>query len=337
MAIELFFCFFFGVQGLIVGSFLNVFIERSPQGKSLSGRSTCDGCSRKLSAYELIPVVSYLWQRGKSVCCNKPLSIQYPIIEGVTGLLFFALTYFYFTYVTGDIAIVHIISLIGLLVALTATIAIIVTDFRTHIIPDTQQVLLLFGSVVYLITFYGYGFQDLLVGLIFLVLVYVFAELIARLNKVAIILFAFTTLFTVIMSFVYILRGFLPTEVSYVGVDIAFQITTFASTYPFLMRLLEGVLTCYPILLMYLVTKGKGMGFGDVKLQFLLGVLLGLGMGFVGLYVGFVLGALYGAVLMILRRANRKTHIAFGPFLLFGAWIAFFFGDNILQILRWYF
>jgi len=75
-----------------------------------------------------------------------------------------------------------------------------------------------------------------------------------------------------------------------------------------------------------------GMGFGDVKLAGVLGLYLGwLGWSelAVGAFGAFLLGGLFGAVLLALRRAGRKSSIPFGPWMLGGAWIGILFGDTI--------
>ncbi len=75
-----------------------------------------------------------------------------------------------------------------------------------------------------------------------------------------------------------------------------------------------------------------GMGFGDVKLAGVLGMYLAF-LGWehvvVGLFLGFLVGGLSGTVLMITRRAGRKSKIPFGPYMLVGAWLAIFVGDLI--------
>jgi leader peptidase (prepilin peptidase) / N-methyltransferase len=80
----------------------------------------------------------------------------------------------------------------------------------------------------------------------------------------------------------------------------------------------------------------RSMGFGDVKLAFVLGLALGwLGWGelVLGLFCGFLAGALVGVALIALRRRGRKDHLPFGPFLAFGALVVMLWGDVIL---RWY-
>lgn len=77
--------------GLVVGSFLNVAIHRLPLGESLvSPRSRCPGCERAISARDNIPVISYLLLGAKCRHCRQPISIRYPAVELLTGLLFVA-------------------------------------------------------------------------------------------------------------------------------------------------------------------------------------------------------------------------------------------------------
>ena len=78
----------------------------------------------------------------------------------------------------------------------------------------------------------------------------------------------------------------------------------------------------------------SGMGFGDVKLAGVLGLFLGwLGWGAVavGAFAAFVLGGLFAVILLVLRRANRKSGIPFGPWMLLGAWVGVFAGETIAR------
>jgi len=76
------------VLGVCVGSFLNVCIHRLPRGQSLaSPPSRCPRCERPLRWYHNIPIVSWIALRGRCAYCQAPISIQYPIIELVTALV----------------------------------------------------------------------------------------------------------------------------------------------------------------------------------------------------------------------------------------------------------
>jgi len=84
--------------------------------------------------------------------------------------------------------------------------------------------------------------------------------------------------------------------------------------------------------LIYLITKGKGMGFGDVKLAFLMGLVLGYPKIVVAFYLAFLTGALFGIILILARKATLKQRIAFGPFLTFSSIISLLWGEKILQL-----
>lgn len=98
---------------------------------------------------------------------------------------------------------------------------------------------------------------------------------------------------------------------------------------------ITAVVTFIVFLLMHLAYP-KGMGFGDVRLSFILGLGLGyLGVGFVlvGIFLAYLLGAVVGIGLMIFGGRTRKQHIPFGPFLAAGSILASFVGQPILD---WY-
>ncbi len=77
------------IIGNCIGSFLNVVIYRLQNNFSIiKPRSFCPKCKTKLSWRENIPLISYFIQRGKCIHCNNPISIKYPFIEFITGILF---------------------------------------------------------------------------------------------------------------------------------------------------------------------------------------------------------------------------------------------------------
>ena len=81
----LFFIFLFG---LVIGSFLNCLIYRLREGKSMLGRSFCPKCKQQIAWYDNIPVLSFILLRGRCRHCGKKISIQYPAVEFITGVLF---------------------------------------------------------------------------------------------------------------------------------------------------------------------------------------------------------------------------------------------------------
>ena len=98
--------------------------------------------------------------------------------------------------------------------------------------------------------------------------------------------------------------------------------------------LLDGVMVMAPLLLIFLITKGKGMGFGDVKYSFVVGLLLGMWNGFIALYISFVLGGVVGAYLLFIKKMDRKKAIPFGPYLFIGTYIMYFFETDIILLIQ---
>lgn len=261
-------------MGASVGSFLNVLTDRLPRGKSFLGRSHCDHCKKILSPIELIPIISFLIQKGRSRCCNKPLSHSYSSVEVMTGILF-VLTlllslkesaYFYYI-ITYSLVIPSqtdtpnfIFHMVLIWILLSASIAISLIDIELHLIPDVLQVVIIVTALIYTYFWGQWGEYSVLSGLV----------------------------------------------------------------------------VALPILFIYLVTRGKGMGFGDVVLEIGLGIWLGAAKGLLGVYLGFLFGSVFGIVLILMKKAGRRTHIAFGPFLLAGAWVSYFAGTPILMIVKKY-
>ena len=85
----------FALYGLLIGSFLNAWIWRLANDKKISrGRSMCPHCHTQLKWYELIPVLSYVGLRGKCRTCHKPISVQYPLVEFGTALVWMGLFWY---------------------------------------------------------------------------------------------------------------------------------------------------------------------------------------------------------------------------------------------------
>lgn len=84
------FCVF--LIGILIGSFLNVCIYRIPKKETVVfGHSHCMYCNKEIKWYDLIPVFSYLFLRGKCRYCKGKLSLQYPCVESITGIIYLAL------------------------------------------------------------------------------------------------------------------------------------------------------------------------------------------------------------------------------------------------------
>ena len=133
--------FFVIILGLSFGSFATMASYRLVKGGSLLTRSQCTKCHKKLTFLNLIPVFSYLFQKGQCSNCHDKISIRYPLIEIFTALSFVAI---YFA----NNQLVDLNLLILSLMALCIVI-LIVTDLEHYIIPDEIQLAMLFLAVLY--------------------------------------------------------------------------------------------------------------------------------------------------------------------------------------------
>lgn len=80
------------LYGIVIGSFLNVCIYRIPRGESVvTGRSHCTSCGCQIKWYDLFPVFSYLFLKGRCRKCGSRISLQYPLIEAANGFLYAAI------------------------------------------------------------------------------------------------------------------------------------------------------------------------------------------------------------------------------------------------------
>lgn len=119
--------------GLIMGSFLDVVALRMHTGTSLHGRSRCFSCGHTLSWFELFPVLSYLWLRGRCRVCHATISVRLLLIEVLTGSLFLV------AYVVSQ-SLIEFGLLLGVMMVL---LVIGLYDLRHLIIPNELVVVLL--------------------------------------------------------------------------------------------------------------------------------------------------------------------------------------------------
>lgn len=230
--------------GLEIGSFLNVLILRIPAGESfVTAPSHCVRCGKRLHWYELIPLFSWLFLRGRCAGCKTSISAQYPLVEAATGLLF-ASIYYRFGFSLDTILLCSMTS---------ALLALSVIDFRTYEIPQ--------GFTIFL----------LLVGA-------------ARLA----IDFGHWPLYVI---------GFFAVSV--------------------------------PLLIIFLVTGGRGIGGGDIKLMAACGLILGWKL----IVLAFFMGCILGSVLHLIRMSKKGagSMLAMGPYLSIGIFLAAMFGNSMID------
>jgi leader peptidase (prepilin peptidase)/N-methyltransferase len=113
--------------GAIVGSFLNVVIHRYPREESIVfPPSRCPGCGTAIKPYDNVPILAWLWLRGRCRSCRGPISLRYPLVE-LANALFYAAVFQRTGLTPGFLAIAALVSM---------TIVLIFIDLEIQILPD---------------------------------------------------------------------------------------------------------------------------------------------------------------------------------------------------------
>lgn len=265
--------FFIFLFGLVIGSFLNCVIYRLALPnfsfrKNLGGLkniSYCPECEHKLAWYDLIPVFSYFWLKGKCRYCKRRISIQYPAVEIATVLVFLLVVSSNLPevrppLVSGGLTSVEtLINIFYLLIIFSLLLIIFVYDLRHYIIPDK----IVFPAIL-IVLLYNLVFNP----------------------------------------------GFL-----------------------FSNALWAGLLPALFFFALFFFSKGKWLGFGDVKLALFMGLFLGLPNILVALFLAVFFGGIMGLGLIIFGKKSLKSEMPFGPFLAIGTLIAMLYGNDIIN---WY-
>jgi leader peptidase (prepilin peptidase)/N-methyltransferase len=248
------------VLGLVLGSFVNAFVWRLHKNRDwVNERSECTHCHHQLAPADLVPVVSWLWLRGRCRYCRKKIEDS-PVVELALPLLFVWSYYFWPFQFEGS----GMFQFMAWLIFLTGFLALTVYDIRWYLLPN---------KIVFPLT----------------------ALAVAQVITVAIY-------------------------------DMDWHVLLGATS---------GALVVAGIFyLLFQISKGKWIGGGDVKLGIVLGLLAGgLLEGFLVLFVASVAGLLVSVPLLLQGKANRKTQLPFGPFLILGLIIVKLFGADIID---WY-
>lgn len=233
------------LYGIVIGSFLNVCILRIPAKESMIPGSHCISCGHRLRWYDLFPLFSYIFLRGRCRYCGEKISIQYPLVEGINGILYIII------FLVNDFSFLSIIYCL----MSSALLVISVVDWRTYEIPLSCNLFLLgLGIIVCLMDFQN--FMDHLVGL---------------------------------------------------------------------------VAVSAPLYLLYLLSGGRAIGGGDVKLMGAAGLILGVKL----IVLAFFLGCILGSVIHLLRMklSGAERVLAMGPYLSAGIFISALWGNRMIE---WY-
>lgn len=272
---------FIFLLGAIVGSFLNVVILRFGTERTLAGRSACPSCGKTLSWGELIPLLSFIVQRGRCRSCQSSISWQYPLVEFLTGILFLGIHLKFFELFP---SISYIATAVFYVVVVSLLVVIFVYDYYHKLIPNLfVYTLVLLGAV---------------------------------------------RLFIVLPSL--------------------------SVSMPAFWHFFAGPVLFAPFALLWLVSKGTWMGFGDAKLAWAFGWLLGMKDGITAIVLAFWVGALFFLVVLMIQKTlpllpfnktftnsskqlRMKSEVPFGPFLIIGFLTVFFTGIDILSLVSYVF
>ncbi len=188
-----------------------------------------------------------------------------------------------------------------------------------------------------------YPFIEVATGLLFLLIFYFQPSHISTLTPIEIkfltgfIYYLIISCFLIVI-FVYDLKHYIiPDKIIYPAIVIAlifnFQFLAFNQIPIFISLILSAFGAAAFFLLIVLISQGKWMGIGDIKLAFLMGLILGWPGILVALFLAFLIGALVGLGLIIRRKKTLKSQIPFAPFLVVGTFVALFLGRDIIN---WY-
>lgn len=173
---------------------------------------------------------------------------------------------------------------------------------------------------------------------------YPLIELSTSLFWLFIYLYNYKNLLIVILYFIFYLivasifvidfeKGIIPDELTFFGFIISFiYILLFDNSHSF-EHLLGGFSLSSLMLLIHLVTKGKGMGLGDVKFTLFPATFLIFPKNILWLILSFIIGSIVGTILIIFKKAKFGKAIPFGPFLAFSFIVVILWGDNIVKLL----
>lgn len=257
---------FIFILGTIAGSFINCLVWRIKQEESILGRSYCPKCKHTLGFFDLFPIFSFAFLKGRCRYCKEKISWQYPVVEILTGLAFvFVYHYTGFDLLTFNFQNIKFYELIFRWLLSMLLLVAFIYDLKYFIIPD------------------GVTFS------------------------------------AIALTLLWIIVGF------FTGYYTEMQVLSFLFT---------GLASALFLFCLWFFSQGRAMGFGDVKLAFLLGLFLGYPVIIPTLFVSFFIGALMGITLIFLRKKKMKSEVPFGPFLVIGAFTGLAWGQDMIN---WYF
>lgn len=257
---------FLFVIGTIVGSFVNVVVYRSVRDEDwVHGRSQCEECGKTIHWYDNIPLLSFIFLKGKCRYCKKTIGITHPVVEFLTGSLFVWWYWGGTLFFKLTDAPFQVIQPLFWLVIGIILLLIVITDLLYYLIPDSAVISLTIITLLYRVLLLSNGIMQL-------------------------------------EDFLWSLLGVTMASGFFAG--------------------------------LWYLTKGKGMGFGDVKLMIPVALLVGWPHIIMTIFISFILGAVVGVGLITAGKKKFGQHLPFGPFIIASTIITLIWGDQLLQ---WYF
>lgn len=289
--------------GLIFGSFLNVCISRLPKGESIGHpRSRCPQCGATIRWYDNIPVLSWLFLRGRCRDCKQPIPWRYPLVEVAVGLVFlFAANRIWFSlfieYHSNDVNLSDWRwSAISLAILGFLLIGLMVMDWQTFTLPN------------------AFTLTGIAIGLFFVCTQAIFLGP----NEDQVLL----TKHSIHLSS--------PGGVT----DAGNVFLTGPETLIF--GRIAAICGAAAVLLIIrwlykAIRHREGMGLGDVKLIAMIAAFLGFTPAILALFIGVLFASLYGVWLVLQRKGGPATKLPFGSFLSAGGLIAALWGNTLIN------
>lgn len=247
--------FFVFLLGLIFGSFINAVVHRLKVEKSfIKDRSKCVWCDHVLAVKDLVPVLSWVFLRGKCRYCRRKISPHYPVVE-------------------------------------------------------------LFTALSFLVVYYVVGISD--------------SHFLVNLQLATFLIF---TVFLIII-FIYDLKHYLILDQVVLPASVLAFVLNYFLGIPWWSMLLAAFLGSGFFLIQYVVSKGKWIGGGDIKLGFLMGLMLGWPEILAALFLAYVIGSVIGVLLILFGKKKWGGRVPFGTFLTLGTYISMLYGE---ELIAWY-
>lgn len=250
--------------GLCLGSFVNALVWRLHEHKDwVRARSQCTHCGHVLSAKDLVPVLSWLYLRGKCRYCQKGISWQYPAVE-LASAAAFVFSYIYWPTSLSNSG--NLVLFVSWLIALVGLLALALYDLKWMLLP----------------------------------------------NKII-----YPTLAVAALGNTIYLLGFSRNK------------------WHFLLSWLASIVVASGVFLsLYVVSQGRWIGFGDVRLGLVTGTLLhSPAKSLIMIFLASLIGTLFVLPLLMAGKKALGAKLPYGPFLIVASFICVVWGDSLID---WY-